>query len=92
MTDDDSWRLEVRKEIEGFLVRLDEMMDRIRGRKDDVSMVKHESKKMNVETEIEEEAKVEEEIQASAQAFMEINIKVVVMKDLVQPKKPTRFK
>ena len=47
---------------------------------------------MNVETEIEEEAKVEEEIQASAQAFMEINIKVVVMKDLVQPKKPTRFK
>ena len=54
MVDDKSWHLEVRKEIEVFLVRLGEMMDQIRGRKDDVSMVKHESKKMNVETEIEE--------------------------------------
>ena len=54
MANDENWHLEVRKEIEGFLVRLDEMMDRIRRRKNDVSMVKHESKKMNVETEIEE--------------------------------------
>ena len=33
MTDNESWCLEVRKELERCLVRLDEMMDRIRGKK-----------------------------------------------------------
>ena len=91
MVDDKSWHLEVRKEIEVFLVRLGEMMDQIRGRKDDVSMVKHESEKMNVETEIEEEVKAVEEIQVDAQASRVTYTKVVVVKDSIQLKEPTRF-
>ena len=48
MMNDESWRLEMRKTIEGCLVRLEEMMAQIRGRKDDVNGVKQEMKKMTI--------------------------------------------
>ena len=53
MADDENWRLEMRKTIEGFLVRLDEMM--AQWRKNDVNGIKQE-----MENEAVEEAKIED--------------------------------
>ena len=44
MMNDENWRLEMRKTIEGCIARLDEMM--AQWRKDDVNGVKQELKKM----------------------------------------------
>ena len=66
MADDENWRLEMRKEIEGFLVRLDEMMTQ--WRKNDANMVVKE-------TEAVDEAKVEKETENEIEAETETEAK-----------------
>ena len=81
MMDDENWRLEMRKTIEGCIARLDEMM--AQWRKDDVNEVKQESEKMidndgethiddfnpvKEETEVVDEPKIIVEIENEAEA------------------------